>query len=145
MSTPVFNILGLFLSHLVLQGLCLLELGVVETGAPLVISLYRYSVSRRVKLIDKDTGEALMSQIAALKMELTHELETTKQHFKQLADADFSWKPHEKSMPLGRLASHCVESLAWAENMLHHDVFDFDPASYTPTTATNLFMKYVPN
>ena len=80
----------------------------------------------------------MMSQIAALKMELTHELESTKRHFEQLAGADFAWKPHEKSMSLGQLAAHCVESLAWADNMLHQDVFDFDPSSYTSPKVGNV-------
>ena len=35
------------------------------------------------------------------------------------------WKPHEKSMSLGRLATHIAETLKWISNIRHIDDFDF--------------------
>jgi uncharacterized damage-inducible protein DinB len=50
--------------------------------------------------------------------------------------ADFTWKPHEKSMPLGRLASHVAEmSGDWAVMTLVQDRLDWDP-SQKPAAAT---------
>jgi uncharacterized damage-inducible protein DinB len=42
------------------------------------------------------------------------------------ADADFSWKPHAKSMSLGRLAGHLSESAGqWAISTLNTDKLEF--------------------
>lgn len=44
-------------------------------------------------------------------------------------DADFAWKPCEKSMALGSLASHAAEmSGDWAKSTLDIDRFDWDPS-----------------
>jgi uncharacterized damage-inducible protein DinB len=43
-------------------------------------------------------------------------------------DADFTWKPHEKSMTLGRLAGHVAEmSGDWAIMTLEKDRLDWNP------------------
>lgn len=45
------------------------------------------------------------------------------------------YKPHEKSMPLGRLAQHLSELPGWGVMMLSTDEFDYAPeggAPYTP-------------
>lgn len=48
----------------------------------------------------------------------------------------YGWKPHEKSMSLGELASHIAETASWHQSMLV-DVFDFDAmmADYKPFVA----------
>ncbi len=38
-------------------------------------------------------------------------------------------------MTLGRLASHCVETLKWLDVVVNQDVFEMDPGSYTPFQA----------
>jgi uncharacterized damage-inducible protein DinB len=51
--------------------------------------------------------------------------------------ADFAWKPHEKSMTLGRLASHVAEmSGDWATMTLLKDRLDWDPNEQKPDTST---------
>lgn len=35
------------------------------------------------------------------------------------------WKPHEKSMPIGRLATHIAENLAWISTIINSDEYDF--------------------
>lgn len=35
------------------------------------------------------------------------------------------WKPHEKSMSLGRLATHIAETVHWVTSIARMDVFDF--------------------
>jgi uncharacterized damage-inducible protein DinB len=44
------------------------------------------------------------------------------------ADADFSWKPHDKSMALGRLASHVADTAGdWCTHTLTMDRLDWTP------------------
>ena len=43
-------------------------------------------------------------------------------------DADFGWKPHEKSMALGRLAAHVSDTNGdWAVHTLTRDRLDWTP------------------
>ncbi|WP_348261262.1 DinB family protein [Telmatobacter sp. DSM 110680] len=43
-------------------------------------------------------------------------------------DADFAWKPHVKSMALGRLAAHTSDTAAdWATHTLTRDRLDWTP------------------
>ena len=35
------------------------------------------------------------------------------------------WKPDEKSMSVGKLATHIAETTGWASNIVNADVFDF--------------------
>jgi hypothetical protein len=50
----------------------------------------------------------------------------------------FDWRPHEKSMPLGTLASHIAETPTWLGSMMD-DVFDFGAAmaDYKPFAAAD--------
>ena len=50
----------------------------------------------------------------------------------------FDWKPHEKSMSLGELASHIAETPTWLGSMME-DVFDFGAgmADYKPFAAAD--------
>lgn len=53
------------------------------------------------------------------------------------ADADFAWKPHEKSMPLGRLASHVSDTNGdWALHTLTIDRLDWQPEDSPKDAAT---------
>jgi uncharacterized damage-inducible protein DinB len=52
-------------------------------------------------------------------------------------NADFAWKPHEKSMTLGRLASHVSDTNGdWAMHTLSKDRLDWNP-DMNPTDPTN--------
>ena len=52
-------------------------------------------------------------------------------------DADFAWKPHDKSMPLGRLAAHVSDTNGdWALHTLTHDRLDWTP-DMNPTDPAN--------
>ena len=50
----------------------------------------------------------------------------------------YDWQPHEKSMPLGTLASHIAETPSWLGSMME-DVFDFGAGmqDYKPFAASN--------
>ena len=52
-------------------------------------------------------------------------------------NADFAWKPHEKSMTLGRLAAHVSDTNGdWALHTLTKDRLDWAP-DMNPTDPTN--------
>ena len=67
--------------------------------------------------------------------ELEHEAAITRKLLERAPEDRFDWKPHENSMTLGRLASHCVETLKWLDVIVNQDVFEMDPNSYTPFQA----------
>ena len=73
-----------------------------------------------------------------LLMELSHEVHNVKRHFERLPSEKFDYKPDEKSMPLGVLSAHIVESMGWLPDMVGKDVFDFDPTKYIPPHADNV-------
>ena len=55
--------------------------------------------------------------------ELAQEGATTRKYLERVTDDHLAWKPHEKSMTLGRLASHISESLDWGNTTLENDNF----------------------
>ena len=57
--------------------------------------------------------------------ELKHETSLTKKILERVPMDKKDWKPHEKSMSLGRLATHIAETLKWISNIRHIDDFDF--------------------
>lgn len=65
-----------------------------------------------------------MNPIQALHAEFTHEMSTTRSLLAILPENDLGWKPHEKSMTLGRLAVHLTEIPMWAEVTLTKSFID---------------------
>lgn len=61
--------------------------------------------------------------------EYDRETETTRKMLQAIPDtADFGWKPHEKSMTLGRLAAHVSDTAGdWALHTLTMDRLDWTP------------------
>ncbi len=57
--------------------------------------------------------------------ELKHEASFTKKMLERVPWDKKDWRPHEKSMTLGRLATHITETLKWISNIRHIDDFDF--------------------
>lgn len=62
----------------------------------------------------------------ALLPEFDQEMASTRRALERVADQTFDWRPHEKSMTMGELASHLVNVPAWTEATLKQDVFDMD-------------------
>jgi len=54
----------------------------------------------------------------------------------RIPEDKLSWKPHEKSMPLGRLAGHVAELAGWAIPTIKQDSLDFAPAGAPPVQPT---------
>ncbi len=65
-----------------------------------------------------------MSLSAHLVTDLEQEADKTRKLLALVPDAKLDWKPHEKSMTLGALASHVAENPAWISTMLE-DELDF--------------------
>jgi len=65
-----------------------------------------------------------MSISAALLPEFDHEMATTRKTLERVPNEKLGWKPHEKSMSLGRLASHIAELPSWGVIGLTMDSLD---------------------
>lgn len=64
--------------------------------------------------------------------ELENEAQVTRSVLERIPTDKFDWKPHEKSMSMGRLASHVAEMFGWTEATLKNDVLDFSTMDYKP-------------
>src|SRR5215207_9586986 len=67
--------------------------------------------------------------------ELKHEASSTKRMLERVPEEKFDWKPHEKSMSLGRLSSHVAELLGFMTSILTMDEVDFAKGHYKPSFA----------
>ena len=62
----------------------------------------------------------------ALLPEFDHEMATTRRLLERVPDGEFEWKPHDKSMTLGRLAAHIANIPFWMSVTLETTVFELD-------------------
>jgi uncharacterized damage-inducible protein DinB len=67
--------------------------------------------------------------------ELQQEASTTRNILERVPLTDPNWKPHEKSMEIGRLAVHVAELPNWVNATLEHDELDFAKSKYNPPQA----------
>src|SRR5262249_8547200 len=56
--------------------------------------------------------------------EFDHEMGTTRKLLERLPDDKLSWKPHDKSMSMGGLATHLANLPNWGANILNEPFFD---------------------
>jgi uncharacterized damage-inducible protein DinB len=73
-----------------------------------------------------------MSIAEAMIGEFSHEAVGTRKMLERVPEDKLSWKPHDKSMSLGRLASHLAEIPEWAETIVNNDSFDMAGGDYNP-------------
>ena len=73
-----------------------------------------------------------MSIAEAMIGEFTHESVGTRTMLERIPEDKLSWKPHEKSMTMGRLAGHLAEIPEWAATVVNDEVFDMVAANYKP-------------
>jgi len=71
----------------------------------------------------------------ALLPEYDHEMTVTRKVLARAAEDKFAFKPHEKSMTLGRLASHVADILEWGHTILNQPEFNMTEGSYQPKNA----------
>jgi uncharacterized damage-inducible protein DinB len=78
-----------------------------------------------------------MSIKAAFISELKQEASLTKKMLERVPLDNKEWKPHEKSMTIGRLATHNAENLRWVGFVLGTDIFDISSVTGPPLTASS--------
>jgi uncharacterized damage-inducible protein DinB len=71
---------------------------------------------------------AAMAIKDALLADYDHEMGTTRRLLERLPEDKLSWKPHEKSMTLGGLATHLTTIPLWAGAILNEPFFDLAAA-----------------
>lgn len=76
-----------------------------------------------------------MNPIDAILMEMSQEAATTRRLLEIVPTQHLTWKPHVKSMTMGRLATHIAEIPGWVSTILDQDGFDIGASNYTPQTA----------
>ena len=64
--------------------------------------------------------------------EFDHEMETTRKTLERVPEGKPDWKPHEKSMTMGRLAGHVAELPTFAAMTIQQDSFNVRPAGGGP-------------
>lgn len=64
--------------------------------------------------------------------EFDHETGTTRRLLERLPEDKFGWKPHHKSMSLGRLATHVAEVPHWGSLTLSATEFNMPAGPYQP-------------
>lgn len=73
----------------------------------------------------------------ALLPEFDHELAVARKVIERVDEARFDYKPHEKSMTLGRLAAHVAEIPMWGFTILNEPEFNMVSGEYKPSTVTS--------
>lgn len=68
--------------------------------------------------------------------EFDHEMTNTRAILDCVPDDKFGWKPHAKSMSLGRLASHIAELVAWGALVVNQDKLELGTGGQ-PADPTN--------
>jgi uncharacterized damage-inducible protein DinB len=75
-----------------------------------------------------------MSLKDAFIAELKQESALTRKMLERVPFDKADWKPHEKSMALGKLATHVADIPHWISDIIHIDEFDFQQ-HYKPSKA----------
>lgn len=71
----------------------------------------------------------------ALLPEFDQEMATTRRILERVPEGKTDWRPHPKSMPFGRLATHVAEIPSWIVNTLTQTELDLSPPpgqTYSP-------------
>ena len=63
----------------------------------------------------------------ALLSEFDHEMANTRKTLERVPEDKFAWKPHQKSMTMGRLAQHVGEIPSWTVFTIEKDSLDIKP------------------
>lgn len=74
----------------------------------------------------------------ALLPEFDLEMASTRKMLERVPEDAFDWKPHAKSMTLGRLATHLAQIPIWGSRALTTEAFDFAPPSGAPAPVPQL-------
>ena len=72
----------------------------------------------------------------ALLPEFDHEMAVARKVIERVDGSQLAWQPHEKSMSLGRLATHVAEIPMWGFTILSEPEFNMVTGEYKPTVCT---------
>jgi uncharacterized damage-inducible protein DinB len=78
-----------------------------------------------------------MTMSQALLPELDREMKITRRLLERVPDDKFDWKPHARSMSMGRLAAHLAELPGFAAAMINTPFIDLDKGEYKPAKPAN--------
>src|SRR5215470_15430084 len=78
-----------------------------------------------------------MASKDALIAELKYESDLTRRMLERVPIEKGSWRPHEKSMALGRLATHVAEIPHWISRIIRIDDWDFSVQGFSSHTAAS--------
>ena len=78
-----------------------------------------------------------MTMSQALLPEFDNEMKLTRKALERVPDDKFDWKPHAKSMTMGRLAAHLAELPAFGGAIVQTEGINFDKGEYKPLAAAN--------
>ena len=70
--------------------------------------------------------------------EMAQEAKNTRRLLERLPEDQFGWAPHEKSMTLGRLASHVAECFGYTVPIITTDSLQLNPDDYKPAVAASV-------
>jgi uncharacterized damage-inducible protein DinB len=73
-----------------------------------------------------------MNTAQRLVADLQQEAAKNKLMLEKIPESKLSWKPHEKSMTIGRLGMHIAELPHWITRSLSSDEYDMGTAPYNP-------------
>jgi uncharacterized damage-inducible protein DinB len=79
-----------------------------------------------------------MSLSEPIAAELRREAATTRRMLERVPEDKLAWRPHEKSMTLGRLAGHIAELPSLVVAAVNLDELDFGGGNFQPFTATDV-------
>ncbi|MCL6506797.1 MAG: DinB family protein [Bryobacteraceae bacterium] len=77
----------------------------------------------------------------AMLPEFDREMELTRRTLERVPEDKLAWKPHEKSMSMGRLAQHLSEIPGWVELTINRESLDIAPPGgppYQPPRVTSV-------
>ena len=86
-----------------------------------------------------------MSISQSLLPEFDQEMANTRKLLERVPENKPEFKPHEKSMPLSRLAGHVAEMAGWAKTTLETETLDMkdgDMKPYAPTSREELLARF---
>jgi uncharacterized damage-inducible protein DinB len=78
-----------------------------------------------------------MSLASVLVDQFTQEAAMTRPVLEAVPEDMFAWQPHQKSMTLGQLAGHIVETPGWACSILERDLDITQPGDFESYVATD--------
>ena len=91
-----------------------------------------------------------MAMKDAILPEFDHEMGTTRRVLERVPEADFKWRPHDKSFNLGQLAAHVANIPTWVTPTIDNAIFDLatlgaDARPKEPTSVGELVARFDTN